>query len=255
MDTQQQKKFKVLLIGDSCIDEYHYGSVDRISPEAPVPVFKLIDKITKPGMASNVRENFYNLGVKVLFISSEKSTKIRLIDIKSKQHIVRIDDDNILENPLEFEALSPNLLDVDSIVISDYNKGLVSYEFVEKLRSEYNGPIFIDTKKKDLSRFNGSFVKINETEFNQAISLNDMLIVTMGDKGALYKDSTTKKMFSIENTEVIDVTGCGDTFLASTVYKYMETNDIEQSIIFANKAAGITARHMGVHAPKLEEIQ
>lgn len=255
MDTQQQKKYKVLLIGDSCIDEYHYGTVDRISPEAPVPVFKLMNKITKPGMASNVRENLNELGVNVLFITSDKSIKIRLIDNKSKQHIVRIDNDIIIPNPLEFEALDKELLNVDCIIVSDYNKGLVSYDLVKQLRQEYQGPIFIDTKKKDLCQFMNCFVKINESEYNNAISHNNHMIVTLGDKGAMYKNFTSEKKFTIDNSEVTDVTGCGDTFLSSLVYKYMETNDIEQSIIFANKAAGITASHMGVYAPTLGEIE
>jgi D-beta-D-heptose 7-phosphate kinase/D-beta-D-heptose 1-phosphate adenosyltransferase len=255
MDTQQQKKFKVLLIGDSCIDEYHYGLVERLSPEAPVPIFKLQNKVSMPGMASNVRENLNKLDINVLFISSDKSLKIRLVDIKSKQHIVRIDDDKIIDNPLEFEAIDNTLLEVDAIVISDYNKGLVSYELVEQLRKTYNGPIFIDTKKKDLSKFMGCIIKINEQEYNNATSYNDTMIVTMGDKGALLKTRNLEKQFPVDNSEVVDVSGCGDTFLASLVYKYLETNNIETAIEFANIAAGITVRHMGVYAPKLEEIQ
>jgi D-glycero-beta-D-manno-heptose-7-phosphate kinase len=254
MDTQQQKKFKVLLIGDSCIDEYQFGTVDRISPEAPVPVFKLLHKDTKPGMAANVRENFHALDVNVLFVSSDKSTKTRLIDIKSKQQIVRIDNDILLDAPLEFTAIDPILLDVDAVVISDYNKGLVSYELVEKLRQEYKGPIFIDTKKTDLKRFKGCYLKINEYEYNNSVSINDWLIVTKGNKGAMLKHYDSEKHYSTINTEVVDVTGCGDTFLAALVYKFMETKDIDPAIEFANKAASVTVQHMGVYAPRLGEI-
>lgn len=254
MDTQQQKKFKVLLIGDSCIDEYQFGTVDRISPEAPVPVFKLLHKDTKPGMAANVRENFHALDVNVLFVSSDKSIKTRLIDIKSKQQIVRIDNDILLDAPLEFTAIDPILLDVGAIVISDYNKGLVSYELVEKLRQEYKGPIFIDTKKTDLKRFKGCYLKINEYEYNNSVSINDWLIVTKGNKGAMLKHYDSEKHYSTVNAEVVDVTGCGDTFLAALVYKFMETTDIDSAIEFANKAASITVQHMGVYAPKLGEI-
>lgn len=255
MDTQQQKKYKVLLIGDSCIDEYQYGTVERISPEAPVPVFKLIDKTSKPGMAANVRENLHALGVKILFVSSDKSVKTRLVDIKSKQHIVRIDNDVILSDPLEFDAIDSMLLEVDAIVISDYNKGLVSYEVVEQLRNAYSGPMFIDTKKHDLKRFNGLYVKINESEFNSAVSLNDNLIVTKGNKGAMLKQGAIEKNYETVGAEVVDVTGCGDTFLSALVYKYIETTNIDQAIDFANKAASITVQHMGVYAPKLEEIK
>jgi len=62
MDTQQLKSFKILLIGDNCLDVYRYGSVDRISPEAPVPVFKFSHEETKPGMAGNVARNLEALG-------------------------------------------------------------------------------------------------------------------------------------------------------------------------------------------------
>jgi D-beta-D-heptose 7-phosphate kinase/D-beta-D-heptose 1-phosphate adenosyltransferase len=254
MDTQQQKKFKVLLIGDSCTDEYQFGTVDRISPEAPVPVFKLLHKDTKPGMAANVRENFHALDVNVLFVSSDKSIKTRLIDIKSKQQIVRIDNDILLDAPLEFTAIDPILLNVDAVVISDYNKGLVSYELVEKLREEYTGPIFIDTKKTDLKRFNGCYLKINEHEYNNSISINDWLIVTKGNKGAMLKHYDSEKHYSTINAEVVDVTGCGDTFLAALVYKFMETESIDPAIEFANKAASVTVQHMGVYAPRLGEI-
>ena len=57
MDTLQQKSFKVLIIGDDCTDIYQYGYVDRISPEAPVPILNVVEEVVKPGMAGNVREN------------------------------------------------------------------------------------------------------------------------------------------------------------------------------------------------------
>ena len=154
---QQQKRFRILLIGDNCIDTYQYGNVDRISPEAPVPVFKHSYSETLPGMAANVRKNLKSLGCDVTFLTGEPSIKTRLIDLKSKQHIVRVDKD------FDSEPLSDNDIDTssyDAIVISDYNKGLVSYELIEKLKSKFSGPIFVDTKKTDLSRLNGCFVKI-----------------------------------------------------------------------------------------------
>lgn len=241
---------KILLIGDSCIDEYHYGTIERLSPEAPVPVFKLVDKVSKPGMAANVRENFRALGVSTLFVSSDKSTKIRLIDTKSKQHVVRIDNDIIIPNPLEFNSIDPSMLNVDAIVVSDYNKGLIDSKIIEDLRANYKGPIFVDTKKKDLAKFNGCYVKINEVEYNNRISTNDLLIVTLGDRGAMFNG----KVFETTNVEVVDVTGCGDTFLSALVFKFIETRDIEKAILFANKASSVTVQHMGVYAPRTDEI-
>lgn len=249
MDTVQQKKFKVLLIGDSCIDEYHFGTIDRISPEAPVPVFKLINKIFKHGMASNVRDNLENLNIGVCFITAGESTKIRLIDSKSKQHIVRIDNDAITV-PLTIDDLPNDLNSFDAVVVSDYNKGLITYEFMESLRLMYDGHIFIDTKKHDLKRFNGCVVKINEKEFSKAISLNDKHIVTLGDRGAMHNGI----QYPTTETEVVDVTGCGDTFLSALVCKFLETNNISLAINFANKAASITVQHLGVYAPTIEEL-
>jgi bifunctional ADP-heptose synthase (sugar kinase/adenylyltransferase) len=250
MNTQQQKRFKILLIGDACIDEYLYGSVERLSPEAPVPIFKLEQKETKPGMASNVGANLEKFNVDVLMITGEKSTKTRLIDIKSKQHIVRIDNDLLAENPLPLDVITDELLAVDCVVISDYNKGLVSYEFVEGLVEKFNGPIFVDTKKTDLARFKKCFVKINNLEYSLAKTLPENLIVTMGDKGVLYNNET----YQVPNIPVTDVTGAGDTFLSSLAYFYLVTSDMSSAIQYAIKAASVTVQHTGVYAPTLEEI-
>ena len=125
MDTQQQKQFKILLIGDSCTDVYQYGVVDRISPEAPVPIFVKHSSETKLGMVHNVAINLSNLGCDVHIISGKDSTKTRLIDIRSKQQIVRIDDD-VYSNTINYKVC--NLNKFDAVVISDYNKGSISYE-------------------------------------------------------------------------------------------------------------------------------
>ena len=72
MNTQPQKKFNILLIGDSCADEYYIGTCDRLSPEAPVPVVKIIDHYSTPGMAANVQQNLHNLGCQMVFITNEE---------------------------------------------------------------------------------------------------------------------------------------------------------------------------------------
>lgn len=240
------------MIGDSCVDEYQYGSVDRISPEAPVPVFKLDTKTTKYGMVGNVRQNLLKLGCEVQIYSGAISRKIRLIDKRSKQQIVRIDDD-VISEPLKISDIV--VLDFDAVVISDYNKGYVSYELIEQLVKYFKGPIFVDTKKTDLSRMRGCYVKINENEYRQTTSVNDKLIVTLGSKGAMYKtDSDHSMMFDADSVEVVDVTGAGDTFLSALTYHYLKTNSIEESIKFAIKSSTITVQHFGVYAPSLEEI-
>ena len=247
---QLRKKFKILLIGDDCVDVYRYGVVDRISPEAPVPVFKFSHEETKPGMAGNVLENLKALGCDVKYIHGGTSTKTRLIDLRSRQHIVRVDEDfNCDAVRLDSNF---NLNRYDAIVISDYNKGSVTYDLIKDLRNFFEGPIFIDTKKKELHKFDGCFVKINAIEYDaiQTSTFSNKLIVTLGADGAMFD----REVFPASKTEVVDVTGAGDTFLAALTYKYLLQSNIEEAIKFAIKASTITVQHMGVYAPKLDEI-
>lgn len=249
MDTLQHKKFKILLIGDSCIDEYQYGIVDRISPEAPVPIFKFLRKSTKPGMASNVEQNLKALGCDVNFITREPSLKIRLIDQRTNHHIARIDHDTkSLPITIGQVELLPSY---DAIVISDYNKGSVNYELMENIISTFKGPVFIDTKKNDLQRLSGSFVKINSLEYSQCTSVCEDLIITAGNKGAYYRGEN----FPSDTVDVSDVCGAGDTFLSALTYQYLMTRDMGSAIAFANKASAVTVGKLGVYAPTLKEIQ
>jgi D-beta-D-heptose 7-phosphate kinase/D-beta-D-heptose 1-phosphate adenosyltransferase len=255
MITQQPKKFKVLLIGDNCIDEYQYGYVERISPEAPVPILRYSHTESKPGMVGNVEANLKNLNIDVRTIASEPSIKTRIVDIKSKQQLVRIDKDNI-SVPLSIQEIEILDLSVfDAIVISDYNKGFVSYENIRYLRKRYVGPIFLDTKKPDLSQFHGIYVKINELEYKSRLSINDKLIVTLGEKGAMYKRNNEEVHFPVPKIEVTDVCGAGDTFLSALAYKFLETKDMNIAINFANRASTHTVQHMGNYAPTLKELE
>ncbi len=252
MDTQQQTQFNILLLGDDCTDVYKYGSVDRISPEAPVPVFVPKYDIVKDGMAGNVRKNLEALGCEVTFLHGESSTKTRLIDTRSKQQIVRIDRD-VISDPITIDSELPTVY--DAIVVSDYNKGTVSYELIEELRKEFSGPIFVDTKRTDLARLEGCFIKINELEHSRATSfptgVPSGLIVTYGDQGVVYGDFA----FGARTVEVADVCGAGDTFLAALAFQYLKSKDMHVAITFAIKASAVTVQHLGNYAPTLEEIK
>jgi len=246
---QQQKQLKIILIGDTCIDEYQYGTVDRISPEAPVPVF--VPKYTdfKSGMGSNVKENLVALGLHVVSFLGDPSKKKRLIDAKSKQQLMRIDDD-VQSNPCQLKYVLDYITDSDAIVISDYAKGFVTENFIKDIRQHYNGPIFVDTKKRDLKLFEGCIVKINETEYDNRISDCSNMVITHGGSSVSYN----KKTFSVPKVDAFDVCGAGDTFLSALTYGYLTTKDMEQAIHFAIKASAITVQHIGVYAPTLEEI-
>ena len=93
---QLQKQLKILLIGDSCTDEYVYGTCERLNPEAPVPILRFNRKETTRGMAWNVRENLMSFGIEVFILTNKESIiKTRYIDEKSNQHILRVDDEGV----------------------------------------------------------------------------------------------------------------------------------------------------------------
>lgn len=244
---------KVLLIGDQCIDEYQYGDVLRISPEAPIPVFNFVYKETKPGMAANVEENLKEFGVSVTSYFGSTSKKIRFIDQKSRQHLLRVDND-VISDPLSISQILKSDLNVDAIVISDYNKGLVTYQLVKELREVFKGPIFIDSKKPDLSRFNGCIVKINEFEYLQRTSTCDNLIITCGSREVIFQNYKKTTYFPVPKIDAFDVCGAGDTFLSALTYFYLESNHIEHSIKFAIRASSVTVQHIGVYSPKITEL-
>ena len=240
---------KILLIGDNGIDQYQFGTVTRISPEAPVPVLNYTHTVTKPGMAANVEDNLLKLGCEVDFVHGVKTCiKTRVIDSKTGQHLVRIDQD------IPSKAVKIDYTDIDkynAIIVSDYNKGSIEYETVEHLRKNYPGPIFVDTKKTDLARFEGCYVKINALENAAAKTVPTELIVTLGRDGVKYKEHK----ISTPQVEAFDVCGAGDTCLSALAYNFVLTSDILAAIRFATRAASVTIQHIGVYSPTLAEIE
>lgn len=254
-NSQQQQKFTVLLIGDNCRDEYVVGMVDRLSPEAPVPVIKIHEQYSVPGMAANVKINLMKLGIDLDFITNDQEIiKTRYIDYRSQQHLLRVDTEPEIVS--WSGKLSFPISEYQAVVISDYNKGFLTYENIENIINSCSCPVFIDTKKQDLNRFSADhvYIKINELEYKNRSSLPKNLIVTLGDKGAKLITPMSEILISTRPVDVVDVCGCGDTFLSALTYQYLLTKDIESAIIFANRAAGITVQHRGNYSPSLEEI-
>jgi bifunctional ADP-heptose synthase (sugar kinase/adenylyltransferase) len=250
MDTPQQKRFKVLLIGDSCEDEYIYGKCERISPEAPVPVMKYSRLETKSGMAGNVCLNLQAFDIDITFLTnSEKLVKTRFIDEKSNQQILRVDNE---------EKIKPLLLPIstdtfDAVVISDYNKGYLTDQKLFEIVERSNIPIFIDSKKTFLPNKENCFVKINEYEFEnlRADCYIENLIITKGSEGCIYKNT----LYRAEKVNVYDVVGAGDTFLAALTYGYLTYNNIDNALLFANKAAAIAVQRSGTYVLTEEDVK
>ena len=252
------RQFNVLLIGDSCTDEWVYGSCDRLSPEAPIPVMKYRETQSAPGMAANVYENLKSLGINVNFLThKEKITKTRYVHEKSNQQIMRLDTEP------EVEPLHPSQITMaavhqsyDAIVISDYDKGFIAVEDIQHLASRNPDiKIFVDTKKKKLpTQYPNIIYKINQKEFNlldpDHIPKGENMIVTHGANGALWNHKT----FPVPITRVFDVTGAGDTFLAALVFYYVQLPDMDESINFANRCAAIAVQNPGTYTLTMEDV-
>ena len=259
MDIQQQKSLNVLIVGDSCLDVYHYGTCDRLSPEAPVPVLKLSHTERKDGMALNVKSNLESFDVEVKILTNRQTiTKERYIDIKTKNHLLRFDTGEASKlKPLSMEeAQQIEYESYDAIAIVDYNKGYVDNSVamcISKKCNDYNVPLFVDSKKIDLSCFSGAIIKINDLEFSRAKAYPKLceLIVTYGSKGVKYKEV----LYPTTPVEVHDVCGAGDTFFASLIFKYLLTKSIIEAIKFANKCARITVTKEGTYCLTKEDVK
>jgi bifunctional ADP-heptose synthase (sugar kinase/adenylyltransferase) len=249
---------KILVIGELGQDIFVYGNVTRICPEAPVPVFNPKYEKRNPGMAGNVVENLKSLDPNsdiVHWHQTESITKKRIVEEKSNQMLLRIDDGELQQiSPLIF--LSPRnqttIAESDVIIISDYDKGYLLPDMIKKI-SELHPFVVLDTKKKLLwdTVKNVKYVKLNETEYLNNKELVDehpeKFIITLGSKGCKH-DGVIYPSPKPQHT--YDVSGAGDTFVASFTQKLIETDDIAESIRFANEMASIVVSERGVTTPK-----
>jgi len=264
MDTQQQKSLNVLLIGETCQDEFHYGECKRLSPEAPVPVLDFEYGAVCPGMAANVRENLDSFGCKINFITNDQEDlqKIRYIDKRSGHQLLRVDHGIAVKNPFTMmdylvwgqagTRIPDDLNEYDALIISDYDKGFLPYQLAKSICQDFEGKIFVDSKKKDLSCFENAIIKINEFEDEDLYDLPEKynLIVTMGRKGATWN----RKHFPAPLVNVHDVTGAGDVFLTTLAVCHTRGDTLEESIEKAVKMASISVQHSGTYKISQENI-
>ena len=244
-----KRLMKVLLLGDSCEDEYIYGRCTRISPEAPVPVLDYAKIKTTYGMAGNVCLNLQAFNLNITFLTNtEKITKTRFIDEGSNYQILRVDSEQRTK-PMLVPVSTGNF---DAVVISDYDKGYLTSEKIFDIVESSSCPVFIDSKKTVLPNKPNCFIKINDVEYEKLDDYNiDNLIVTKGSEGCIYNNT----LYPAEKVNVYDVVGAGDTFLAALVYGYITTNNIDESLMMGNRAAAIAVQHSGTYILTEEDVQ
>jgi len=301
---------KILVIGDLMIDHYLWGSCERISPEAPVPVVSVEYESTVLGGAGNVINNLRALEVEVDVISviGECSASIELrgllsdikVDTKflitqknritskksrviaSHQQVARYDLENTDEINIKSQALILDFFNkivsnYDVILLSDYGKGLLTFELTQSLiiaAKENNIKILVDPKGPDYSKYKGAYLLTpNKKEASEAtnISINDdeslsqairtlkekcdldVSLITLSENGVAIFDNKLRTHPTVA-IEVFDVTGAGDTVLASLGFALSCNKSIDEAVKFANLASSVVVGKIGSATASLNEI-
>lgn len=305
------KNKKVLVFGDYMVDKYVFGKVNRISPEAPVPVIEVESEQLKLGGSGNVINNLISLGtnVRVLgcigydtpgefimnsFINDKIDTnyfkqysEIKTIQktriVSKKQQFMRIDEEIIEELPNDYyiyikKNINEILSDIDSIIISDYAKGAVNQKFAQLVIQNaklLNIPIIIDPKGNNYEKYKGATLctpnmkELQEVTKTKISSEEDIfkygknlvqhldlenLIVTRSEDGMSLITHNTKKDFPAIAKEVIDVSGAGDTVVATIAVLKALDFDIDEICILANLAASVVVSKFGTSTLSLDEL-
>lgn len=302
---EQLSSARVLVVGDAMLDRYWHGSVDRISPEAPVPVVKVTREEERIGAAANVAYNLTTLGAQASFLGvigddapghrleelMRKTgirthlardpglrTTVKLRVIGRHQQLVRLD----FESEPDHEALASqteafaNLAPVhDAVLFSDYGKGgLAHIATMIKAARAAGKPVLVDPKGADYSRYRGATVITpnraelqhvvgawrDEGELKQkAHSLRtelalDAVLLTRSEEGMSLFDAQGELHVAAQAREVFDVTGAGDTVIATLSALVAAGLSLRQALPLANKAGGIVVGKFGTATVSYEEL-
>jgi D-beta-D-heptose 7-phosphate kinase/D-beta-D-heptose 1-phosphate adenosyltransferase len=251
------------LIGDHITDVYIFGSVDRISPESPIPIFSESHQKSTDGGASNVYANLKSLGNAVEYYCGRNSIKTRYV---CNNHILfRSDSEAYIRNDQTIYDFSD---DIEYVILSDYNKGYLhnSLDIIKNLKSR--GKKIIVDPKKDLSNYHGAdIIKLNEKEFRDyaldknildVMSAYDIgtMIITRADKGIMITDRTgSRQTITTDLHQVSDVTGAGDVFIAALAHYLVRGVDMIEAATRSMKLASRSVTKFGTYVITEEDTR
>lgn len=301
----------IAVVGDVMLDRYFWGSVTRVSPEAPVPVIDLENETFHLGGAANVAANLSSLGIKPilcgvlgndnsakafknicktlkinssgLYLDSERSTTVKTRIIGNNQQIVRLDREDKKNINSKGEAHIINTLKnckgLKAIVLSDYNKGVLSKKLINRIISYANNNnilVLVDPKFDNFFEYKNVFLmKPNKKEASNACgkSLNNekeivkcgkdlknklkcnYLLLTLSSEGMLlFKDHNNTVSIGTKARHIADVSGAGDTVIASLASCVVAGASIEEASTIANYAAGYVCGEPGIVSITKENI-
>jgi D-beta-D-heptose 7-phosphate kinase / D-beta-D-heptose 1-phosphate adenosyltransferase len=306
----QNKSPKLLVIGDLIIDQYLWGSCERISPEAPVQVINVAHESVVLGGAGNVINNLKKLGAQVDVISvigdceisnelmnllsnikidtkyliTEKnrtaSKKTRIIS--SQQQVVRYDreskdDINLKSQNSIIKTFNKIIKDYEVLLLSDYGKGVLTNQLTQsliKIANKHGKKVLVDPKGSDYTKYKDAFLLTpNKKEASEAtkVSIKDeaslieaithlksefnlnVSIITLSENGIAIYDREFRTHPTITK-EVFDVTGAGDTVLASLGFALACEFNIDEAVEFSNLAAGVVVSKIGSATATINEI-
>ena len=303
----------VLCVGDVILDHFHYGSVERISPEAPIPVLKLERDVSMLGGAGNVVRNLAALGAGARFstvvgndsdgreiewlVSEEGITDQPLVDsgqrrtsAKSRymadgQQMLRTDRETVFALDADMEtkliqSASQAMNDCNAVVLSDYAKGVLTDVTITKLIAQARKNsimVIVDPKGTDYSRYRGAdVITPNRNELSQAtampvdsdedVTLAAQFLIDKYDFGAvlatrskdgmtLLRKNGTLAHLQAEAREIFDVSGAGDTVVATLAAALGAGADLEDAAALANIAAGIVVGKVGTAAAFASDVK
>ena len=302
---QQLASASVLVVGDAMLDRYWHGTVERISPEAPVPVVRVTREEERIGAAANVAYNVVTLGAQASFLGvigddepghkleallrqtgiathlkrdPGLRTTVKLRVIGRQQQLLRMDFENepdheaLASQTEAFARLAPTH---GAILFSDYGKGGLAHipAMISAARAA-GQPVLVDPKGSDYSRYAGaSVITPNRAELQQVVgSWRDAgelagkaqrlreelrlgaLLVTLGEDGMTLFDQRGALHVEAQAREVFDVTGAGDTVIATLAALVAAGMDLRQAMPLANKAGGIVVGKFGTATVSYEEL-
>lgn len=302
---QQLSQARVLVVGDVMLDRYWYGAVDRISPEAPVPVVRVTREEERIGAAANVAYNLVTLGAQSSLLTvvgnddashklealvagtgiqahfgrdAQLKTTVKLRVIGRQQQLLRMDFENtpmteiLASQTAAFIDLMPRH---DAVLFSDYGKGGLAHVSDMIARAKAMGkPILIDPKGTDYSRYQGATVITpNKAELQQVIggwqdeaelnakahTLRDRLglqalLLTRSEEGMTLFDAQGQVSVSAQALEVFDVTGAGDTVIATMAAMVAAGMSLRDALPIANRAGGVVVGKFGTATVSYEEL-
>ena len=295
----------VLVVGDVMLDRYLYGSVARISPEAPVPIFSRGRESLMPGGAGNVARNITALGARATLLglvgreagallasiaqaginsalveSATRPTTEKLRVVAGNQQMIRIDDEatdalNAAEEAALLAALEAALAQrPDAIIVSDYGKGVLAPAVLDRLRGGAV-PVFVDPKGADFARYRGAAcITPNAAEMALAAGLPTRteeqcaaaaravmardgigaILVTRSAQGMMLVRPGATLSIPARAQEVFDVSGAGDTVIATLALAHAAGRSLEDAMRIANAAAGIVVAKLGTATTSAAEL-